>query len=65
MKKRQRQKIIKNLLKSTAGIWKKGDGLAYQEKLGAEWEQRLQENRLLKASDETEGCNAHFAVPVQ
>jgi hypothetical protein len=29
------------LVECTTGIWKKGDGLAYQEKLRAEWEHRL------------------------
>jgi len=37
-------------LKNTTGIWKKGDGLAYQEKLRAEWEQSL--HRLSRATDE-------------
>lgn len=29
---------FEELLKKTAGLWKKGDGLAYQKKLRKEWE---------------------------
>lgn len=42
MNQGQRRKIYKKLVERTAGIWKKRDGLAYQEKLRAEWDQRLQ-----------------------
>ena len=51
LKEKQRQMIYKELVEKTAGIWQPGDGLAYQEKLRAEWEQRPQDH-LLKASDE-------------
>ena len=43
VKMKHRQKIYKQLVERTTGIWKKGDGLAYQEKLRAEWEQRLRD----------------------
>jgi len=38
LKKEQRQNTYQRLVESTCGIWKKGDGLAYQEKLRGEWE---------------------------
>jgi Mor family transcriptional regulator len=38
LKKEQRRQTYQQLVESTTGIWKKGDGLAYQEKLRTEWE---------------------------
>jgi hypothetical protein len=38
LKKGQRQKTYQKLLKSTCGIWKKGDRLAYQQEMRGEWE---------------------------
>jgi hypothetical protein len=38
LKKSKRQQTYQKLVENTRGIWKKGDGLAYQEKLRAEWE---------------------------
>jgi hypothetical protein len=38
LKKEQRQKAYQELVESTCGIWKKGDDLAYQEKMRVEWE---------------------------
>jgi hypothetical protein len=31
---------LDRLLRETAGIWKAGDGLAYQRRLRAEWDRR-------------------------
>lgn len=33
----EKQLSIEEILAQTAGIWKKGDGLTYQEKLRDEW----------------------------
>jgi len=38
LKKNQRHQTYQKLVESTSGIWKKGNGLAYQEKMRAEWE---------------------------
>lgn len=38
LKKDQRQQTYHRLVESTGGIWQKGDGLAYQVKMRAEWE---------------------------
>ncbi|MHB8070002.1 MAG: hypothetical protein ACYDIC_19090 [Desulfobaccales bacterium] len=38
LKKRERQNTYHRLVESTSGIWKKGEGLAYQEKLRREWD---------------------------
>jgi Mor family transcriptional regulator len=38
LKKANRQQTYRQLVEKTRGVWKKGDGLAYQEKLRAEWE---------------------------
>ena len=38
LKRAKRQQTYRQLVENTRGIWKKGDGLAYQEKLRAEWE---------------------------
>ena len=38
LKKGQRQKAYQNMVESTCGIWKKGDGLAYQQEMRGEWE---------------------------
>lgn len=37
LKEAQGRDDYRELVKSTAGIWKKGDPLAYQEKLRSEW----------------------------
>ena len=37
MNKSARKKIYKRLVQSTIGIWDKGNGLAYQKKLRADW----------------------------
>jgi hypothetical protein len=53
MSKREHKKIYKGLVQSTTGIWNKGDGLAYQEKLRAGWDdQSFQGYHLLKPTDE-------------
>jgi Arc/MetJ-type ribon-helix-helix transcriptional regulator len=36
--KRRESLPLKDLLKQTSGIWKAGDGLAYQRKLRKEWQ---------------------------
>jgi hypothetical protein len=38
LKKSKRQQTYQQLVQRTRGIWKKGDGLAYQEEIRAEWE---------------------------
>jgi hypothetical protein len=38
LKQGQRQKTYQKLLKSTYGIWRKGSGLAHQQKMRVEWE---------------------------
>jgi len=38
LKQGQRQKTYQKLVKITCGIWKKGEGLAYQKKARIEWE---------------------------
>jgi hypothetical protein len=38
LKQGQRQKTYQRLVESTHGIWKKGNGLAYQGKMRDEWE---------------------------
>ena len=38
LKKGERQKTYQELLEITCGIWKKGDGLAYQGEMRTEWE---------------------------
>jgi len=38
LKKAKKQQTYRQLAENTRGIWKQGDGLAYQEKLRAEWE---------------------------
>ena len=38
LKKGERQKTYQKLVEITCGIWKKGDGLAHQEKMRGEWE---------------------------
>jgi hypothetical protein len=52
LKKRQQKKIYQRLVQGTIGIWKKDDSLAYLEKLRTEWEQRLQDYRLLQVNGE-------------
>lgn len=38
LKRAKRQQTYRQLVENTRGIWQKGDGLAYQKKLRAEWE---------------------------
>jgi hypothetical protein len=38
LKKGQRQRAYQELVESTYGIWKKGNGLAYQGEMRSEWE---------------------------
>jgi hypothetical protein len=38
LKKSKQQQTYQKLVERTRGLWKKGDGLAYQEKMRAEWE---------------------------
>ncbi len=38
LKRSQRRRTYRKIVESTSGIWKKGDGLAYQLKMRAEWE---------------------------
>jgi hypothetical protein len=33
----EQQELYRSLVKSTQGIWKKGDGLKYQETIRSEW----------------------------
>ena len=40
LKKGDGLKIYKRLVESTYGLWKKGDGLAYQVKIRAEWREK-------------------------
>lgn len=37
LKEREEKNTYLTLVEETSGIWKKGDGLAYQEKLRSEW----------------------------
>jgi 6-phosphogluconate dehydrogenase len=37
LKEREEKNTYRTLVEETSGIWKKGDGLAYQEKLRSEW----------------------------
>ena len=37
LKRAKRQQTYRQLVEDTRGIWKKGDGLTYQEDLRAEW----------------------------
>jgi hypothetical protein len=37
LKQAQRQKTYQQLVESTSGIWKKGDGLEYQTNSRREW----------------------------
>ena len=37
LKSREGQSAYRQLVKQTAGIWRLGDGLAYQEKTRSEW----------------------------
>ncbi|MFH1480869.1 MAG: CopG family transcriptional regulator [Pseudomonadota bacterium] len=37
LKEREEKSTYLTLVEETSGIWKKGDGLAYQEKLRSEW----------------------------
>jgi hypothetical protein len=50
--KKKRQKIYKQLVESTAGIWKTEEGLIYQERLRIEWGQLLEDSLPLKKGDE-------------
>ena len=36
--KKREARPLKDLLKQTSGIWKRGDGLAYQRRLRQEWQ---------------------------
>ncbi len=38
LKRAKRKQTYRQLVENTRGVWKKGDALAYQEKLRAEWE---------------------------
>jgi hypothetical protein len=38
LKKRQRQNIYQKMVEITGGIWKKGNGLAYQQEMRGDWE---------------------------
>jgi|GEM_PF-336030 len=37
LKEKEAKNIYRTLVEETSGMWKKGDGLAYQEKLRSEW----------------------------
>jgi len=37
LKEQERRSVYQSLIAQTKGIWKQGDGLAYQEKLRSEW----------------------------
>ena len=37
LRKREEKNTYRTVVKETRGIWKKGDGLTYQEKLRSEW----------------------------
>jgi len=38
LKKRQRQNTYQKMVEITCGIWKKGEGLAYQQEMRGEWD---------------------------
>ena len=38
LEKRYRQETYQHLVERTSGLWKKGNGLAYQQKMCDEWE---------------------------
>ncbi len=38
LKKEQRQKTNQRLVESARGLWKRGNGLDYQENIRSEWE---------------------------
>jgi hypothetical protein len=38
LKKGEHQEVYRRLAEGTRGLWKKGNGLAYQEELRREWE---------------------------
>jgi hypothetical protein len=38
LKKGERQKDYRRLVESTRGLWKKGNGLEYQQEVRREWE---------------------------
>jgi hypothetical protein len=38
LKESKRQQTYQKLVEETKGIWKKGDGLVYQEKMRSEWD---------------------------
>ena len=37
LREREERDTYQKLIQDTRGIWKKGDGLAYQEKMRSEW----------------------------
>jgi hypothetical protein len=41
LKREERQKIYRHLVEATRGLWRKGNGLAYQEELRCEWISRV------------------------
>jgi hypothetical protein len=38
LRQEQQQKTYQNLVAVTCGTWKRGDGMAYQQKIRCEWE---------------------------
>lgn len=39
LKETEGQELYQRLLEGTRGLWRQGDGLAYQQKMRAEWHQ--------------------------
>jgi hypothetical protein len=37
LREREEKDLYRTLIEETRGIWKRGDGLAYQKKLRSEW----------------------------
>ena len=37
LRQTEQQELYKTLVESTRGVWKKGDGLKYQESIRSEW----------------------------
>ena len=37
LKQKEERNVYQRLVEETRGIWRKGEGLAYQEKIRSEW----------------------------
>jgi hypothetical protein len=56
LKKGQRRKTYLKLVESTYGIWKKGEGLAYQQMVRGEWDRFCLTHQTNESLYETVGC---------